>query len=151
MFAGTWHLTISWVPPLPKKLMKILRFLHIVSCNTFLFYAESKKKTLQESPSFCSACIFWYVLFFKNLVVALHHGDNAFLCYFYICIKFKLSKIISTMKKCIISHLMWYVNYIIKNLFHDKNSKKLFERKKQQQKSFNQTCFTPKPSDHSKF
>ena len=32
----------------------------------FLFYAESKKKALQKYLSFCSACMFWYVLFFKK-------------------------------------------------------------------------------------
>ena len=41
---------------------------------------------------------FWYVLFYKNLIV-LHHVDNNFLFYFDICIKFTLSAILSTMKK----------------------------------------------------
>ena len=65
-----------------------------VSCNTFSFYAERKRKALQEYPSFWSACMFWYVLFNKNLIVVLHHGDNAFLFYFYVCIKSTLSTII---------------------------------------------------------
>ena len=58
--------------------------LSTVSCNT---------KITRTS---CS--VFWYVLFYKNLIV-LHHGDNNFLLYFDICIKFTLSTIISTMKK----------------------------------------------------
>ena len=37
--------------------------------------------------------------FKKSVTVALHHGNNAFLFYFYTCIKFTLSRIISTMKK----------------------------------------------------
>ena len=41
----------------------------------------------QEHPSFYQlVCVFWYVLFYKNLIV-LHYGDNTFLFYFGICIK----------------------------------------------------------------
>ena len=42
--------------------------------------------------------MFWYVLFYKNLIV-LHHVDNNFLFYFEICIKFTLSAIILAYKK----------------------------------------------------
>ena len=101
-----------------------------------MFDAESKKKALQEYLSFCSPCIFCYVLN-KNLIVVFHQGDNSFLFYFYICIKFTLSTIILTMKKCLeISHLMVCVNYIIKNLFHGKKDKKPFERKNSDRKTF---------------
>ena len=41
---------------------------------------------LQEHACFCSTCVFWYILFYKNLTV-LHHGDNTFLLFFYICVK----------------------------------------------------------------
>ena len=70
-----------------------------VSCNIFLIYVESKKKILQEYPSFYSDCMFWYVLFYKTSTVVLHLGDNGLLSYFDICIKFRPSTIISTMKK----------------------------------------------------
>ena len=49
-----------------------------------------------------SRWVFWYVFFYKNLIV-LQHGYNNFLFYFDICIKFILLTKISTMKK---SHLM---------------------------------------------
>ena len=62
--------------------------------------------------------MFWYVLFYKHLIV-LHHGDNNFLYSFDICIKFTLSLIIWTMK--IWQHLTWCL------LFYDKN---MFVRKK---------------------
>ena len=62
--------------------------------------------------------MFWYVLFYKDLIV-LHHGDNNFLYSFDICIKFTLSLIIWTMK--IWQHLTWCL------LFYDKN---MFVRKK---------------------
>ena len=58
--------------------------LSTVSCNT---------KITRTS---CS--VFWYVLFYKNLIL-LHHGNNNFLFYLDICIKFTLSTIISTRKK----------------------------------------------------
>ena len=45
------------------------------------------------------------VPFYKNLIV-LYLGDNNFLFYFDICIKFTLSLIISTMKKW--KHLTWW-------------------------------------------
>ena len=47
---------------------------------------------------FFLACMFWYVLFDKTLIV-LHHGDNTFLFCFDICIKLTLSATISTMEK----------------------------------------------------
>ena len=53
---------------------------------------------LQQHPSFCWACVFWYQLFYKNLIV-LRHGANNFPNYFNIWIKFKLLTTISTMKK----------------------------------------------------
>ena len=76
--------------------------------------------------------MFWYVLFYKNLIV-LPHDDNNFLLYFdiyikfiislIIYIKFIISLIILTMKKW--PHLTWCV------LFNDFfMKKKMFERKK---------------------
>ena len=62
-----------------NKHTEIQRFLHVLSCSTLLFFAKSKKRALHEYSSFGSTCIFWYVLFYKNLIVAFHHGDNAFL------------------------------------------------------------------------
>ena len=82
------------------------------------------KQRMQEHPSFCSACVFWYVHFYENLIV-LHHGDNSFLFYFDISIKLTLLTIISTMKNLLVNY---FVNYIIKHLFYDKNNIKLFER-----------------------
>ena len=76
-----WHLTFSWVQLLSNK------WEFFVSCNT---------SRLQEHPSSCS--LFWDVLFYKNVIV-LHHGEWNIIFYFNICIKFKLSTIISTMKK----------------------------------------------------
>ena len=58
--------------------------LSTVSCNT---------KITRTS---CS--VFWYVLFYKNLIL-LHHGDNNFLFCLDICIKFTLSTIISARRK----------------------------------------------------
>ena len=62
--------------------------------SAFISFTSNIKS--EEHPSFCS--VFSYVLFCKNLIV-LHHGDNNFLFYFDICIKFTLSTITSTMKK----------------------------------------------------
>ena len=73
-----WHLTSSWAQFLSNKLE------FFVSCN------------IKITKTSCS--VFWYVLFYKNLIV-LHHVDNHFLFYFDICIKFTLSAIISTMNK----------------------------------------------------
>ena len=92
----------------------------LVSCNV----------KITKQPLFCS--VFWYVLFHKNLIV-LPHGDNNFLLYFDIYIKFIISLIIYikfiisltilTMKKW--PHLTWCV------LFYDFfMKKKIFERKK---------------------
>ena len=66
----------------------------------------------------CALCsVFWYVVSYRNLIF-LHHGDNNFLFYFDICIKFTLSLIFSLeemkMKKKW-QHLTWCV------LFSDKN------------------------------
>ena len=68
-----------------------------VSCNKlgFLLCAEIKKKALQEYSVFAQP--FDKYFFF---IVALHRGGNAFLYYFYICIKFTSTKETSTMKKC---------------------------------------------------
>ena len=83
-----WHSTFSWVQFLLNKLE------FFVSCNI----------KLQVHLSFCA--VFSYVLFYKNLIV-LHHGDNNFLFFFDIWIKFTLSTITSTMKKW--KHLTWSV------------------------------------------
>ena len=61
-----------------------------------------------------SACVFWYVLFDKKLIV-LHHGDNTFLLCFNICIKLTLSAIILTR--------IWTVNFLwqkYQNMLDDK-------------------------------
>ena len=91
--------TFSWVQFLSNKL-KLIRFLRCKITGT----------------SFCSCSVFWYVIFYKNLIV-LHHGDNNFLFYFDICIKFTLSLIISTMKKW---HLTWCVPFYDKNMLERK-------------------------------
>ena len=66
----------------------------------------------------CALCsVFWYVVSYRNLIF-LHHGDNNFLFYFDICIKFTLSLIISTMKKW--QHLTWCVPFCDKNMFERK-------------------------------
>ena len=96
----------------------LFRNLQLTSCNISLFCIESKKKGFQEYLSFCWACMFWYVIFYKNLIVALHHGGNAFPFYFYICIK--LTHVNN--EEMLIYQLMWCVNYIIKNLFHYENN-----------------------------
>ena len=67
---------------------------------------------------FCALCsVFWYVVSCRNLIL-LHHGDNNFLFYFDIYIKFILSLIFSLeemkMKKKW-KYLTWCV------LFSDKN------------------------------
>ena len=71
------------------------------------------------------------------------HGDTVFLFYFYICIKFTLSIIISMMKKCQ-SHLKWCVSCVIKAFFMIKNNNKLLERKKKWQKNIDKTCSSKK-------
>ena len=96
---------------LSNKHTEIQRFLHMLSCSTLLFFAKSKKRPLHEYPSFGSTCMFWYVLFYKNVIVVFHHGDNAFLFYFYICIKFIFSTIIATMRKCeCLPDVMWTIS-----------------------------------------
>ena len=64
------HLTFSWVQFLSNKLE------FFVSCNI----------KIRRTLSFCSA----FVHFYENLIV-LHHGDNNFLFYFDMCIKFTRS------------------------------------------------------------
>ena len=93
----------------------------LVSCNV----------KITKQPLFCS--VFWYVLFHKNLIV-LPHGDNNFLLYFDIYIKFIISLIIYikfiisltilTMKKW--PYLTWCV------LFYDffMKKKNIWEKKK---------------------
>ena len=80
-FIWIWHLTLSWIQYLSNKLE------FFVFCNTKI-----------TRTFFFLPCMFWYVFFYKNLIV-LYHGDNTFLFYFGICIKFTHSIIISTMKK----------------------------------------------------
>ena len=48
------------------------RFCQINGNSSFLVIQR-----LQKHSSFCSAFVFWYVLFYKNLIV-LHHGDILF-------------------------------------------------------------------------
>ena len=74
---------------------------------------------LQEHPSFCSCSAFWYVIFYKNLIV-LHHNVNNFLFYFDICIKFTLSLIISTIKKW--QNLTWCIPFYDKNMLERKKN-----------------------------
>ena len=74
-----WNLIFSWVQFLSSKLK---------------FFVSSNVKI--RTSFFCSVC--WYILFYKNLIV-LHHGDNNFLLYFEICIKFTLSTIIQRRRK----------------------------------------------------
>ena len=95
--------TFSWVQFLSNK----LKLIHFLRCK------------ITRTSFFCSYPVFWYLwfshalcIFYKNLIV-LHLRDNNFPFYFDICIKFKLSLIISTMKKW--QDLTWCV------LFHDKN------------------------------
>ena len=74
------HLTFFWVQFLSNQLELFL------SCDI----------KIKRTSISCS--VFWCVLFYENLIV-LHHGDNNFLFYFEICIKFILSIITLTMKK----------------------------------------------------
>ena len=100
--SGATHTSVTFILPvlcLEYVCFQIKKLEFFVSWTTSSFYAESKKKALQEYSSFCCwAGLFWYVhLFFlkkQNLIGALHPGRNAFLFYFYIYIKFTLSKII---------------------------------------------------------
>ena len=113
--------------PVQLKFLQV-NFLHVEDAiESFLEYSfyqvnwnsfVSCDVKLQEHPSFCSCSVFWYVLFYKNLIV-LHHGDNNFLFYFDICIKFTLSLIISTMKKW---HLTWCVPFYDKNMLERKKT-----------------------------
>ena len=62
------------------------------------------------------------------------HGDTVFLFYFYICIKFTLSIIISMMKKCQ-SHLKWCVSCVIKAFFMIKITINCLREKKNDRKT----------------
>ena len=62
----------------------------LTCCHSLSFIvirSHSLSLVVPHHSSVCSACFFLYVLFYKNLIV-LHHGDNTFLFYFNICIKF---------------------------------------------------------------
>ena len=87
--------------------MELIRFLRCkITRTSFLF----------------ALCIILCVLictFYKNLI-ALHHGDNNFLFYFNICIKFTLSLIILTMKEW--QHLAWCVPFCDKNMLEWKKT-----------------------------
>ena len=73
------------------------------------------KKLLREYSSFSSDCLFWYELFYKNIVV-IHRVDNAFLFNFDICLKFTLLTAISTMKKWV-TFLRLNIQQKILNIF----------------------------------
>ena len=75
--------TFSWVQFLSNKL-ELIRFLQCKDYKNILLFA---------------LCFYMYL-------IVLHHGDDNFLFYFDICIKFTLSLIISTMKKW--KHLTWW-------------------------------------------
>ena len=77
----------------------VLSAAFVVSCYSHLFCVESKKKALQEYILFLLSLYVLICTFLKKLFVALHHDVDALLFYFYIFIKFTLSKIVSTMKK----------------------------------------------------
>ena len=81
-----------------------------ISCNV-----KINRTSFFFFSALCS--VFWYVVSCRNLIF-IHHGDNSFLFYFDICIKFTLSLILSleemNMKKKW-KHLTWCV------LFGDKN------------------------------
>ena len=96
-----WHLTSSWAQFLPNELE------FFISCN------------IKITKTYCS--VFWYVLFYKNLLFSI---ILIIIFYFDICIKFRLSSIISTIKKW--QRFTWYV-------FNDKNI--MFERKTATEKS----------------
>ena len=81
--------TFSWVQFLSNKL-KFICFLRCKITRTSFF--------LLMLCFYICDFVMLCVLFYKNLVV-LRLGDNNFLFYFDICIKFTLSSIISTMKK----------------------------------------------------
>ena len=62
----------------------------VVLSTVFVKYWNSlllAMQSLEEHPSFCSACVYLICTYFKNLIV-FHHGGNTFLVYFDICIKF---------------------------------------------------------------
>ena len=103
--------TFSWVQFLSNKL-KLIRFLRCKITRTFFFFAHALCLDICDFLMLC-------VLFYKNLIV-LHLGDNNFLFYFDICIKFTLSLIISTMKKW--QHLTWCVPFYDKNMLERKKN-----------------------------
>ena len=98
-----------------KKTKKVLLIVY-----PFFFFGEFQLV-------FCAD--FLYVLFYKNLMIVLHHGENAFLFYFYICINFTLSR--SATKKC--QYLTWCdactTLEALWNISHDRNHIDMFERK----------------------
>ena len=106
-FSFAFILCITRCHSLYNSLSLVLTCCH--SLSFIVIRSHSLSLVVPHHSSFCSACFFWYVLFYKNLIV-LHHGDNTFLFYFNICIKFTLSTAILTMKKW--WHITWYMNMI---------------------------------------
>ena len=94
------HLTLSWVQLLSNKLE------FFVSCNI----------KIRRTLSFCSVLAHFY----ENLIV-LHHGDNNFLFYFDMCIKFTLLTITQRWRNDNI-----LLDICFKTTFHDK---KIWEKK----------------------
>ena len=82
------EVNLQWSSEMPtckftkKTLLQILLYvfcLHILRINHDYFFRrgfESVWTRLQKHPSYYS--VFWYVLFYKNLIV-LHHDGNSFL------------------------------------------------------------------------
>ena len=75
---------------------------------------QKLKESITRIFSFCSACIFKNVLFYKNKIV-IHYGENVFLFYFDLCVKFTLSTKILTMKKWV-ALLQWNIQLKIFNI-----------------------------------
>ena len=72
-----------------------------LECGFFSLRKTRKKKNTRISSFLLSSYVLWCIFYKKLFIVALHHGENFVLSYFYICIiKYTLSAMISTMKKC---------------------------------------------------
>ena len=100
------HCSVTYNFPVTIYLSQF--FLHVEygiwCCLEYSFCQINKSQffvatqTITKKYPFFSACLFWYVHFYENLIV-LHQSDNTFLFYFDICAKLILSTIVWTMKK----------------------------------------------------
>ena len=95
------------------------------------FFVSFTSNIKSQRTYFFLLCVF-ICAFCENLIV-LHDGDNNFIFFFNIYIKFTLSLNLND-EEMITSHLMC----VIKQLYYVKN---MFEREKKQQKNLDVTCY----------